>query len=70
MDVCVCATAHMCVCVCALTSRGDHADNYGGGGGRALDQQGDQNTNDQTSEGVGQNRVVLKDVACCFTFAW
>ncbi|TNN83545.1 hypothetical protein EYF80_006063 [Liparis tanakae] len=51
-----------------LTSRGDHADNYGGGSGRALDQQGDQNPDDQTGQRVGQNRVVLKDVACCFTW--
>lgn len=51
-----------------LTFWRDHADNYGGGSGWALDQQGDQNTDDQTSQRVGQHRIVLKDVTCCFTW--
>lgn len=51
-----------------LTSRRDHADNYGGGSGGALDQQGDQDTDDQTSQRICQNWVVLKYVTCCF--AW
>lgn len=58
-------------CECAsvgLTSRGDHANNYRGGGGRALDQQGDQDADDHTGQRVGQDGVVLKDVACCFTW--
>lgn len=64
-------TIWMYVCECAsvgLTSRGDHANNYRGGGGRALDQQGDQDADDHTSQRVGQDGVVLKDVACCFTW--
>lgn len=48
-----------------LTAWGDHADNYRGGGGWALDEQGDKNTNDQTSQRVRQNGVLLKDIACC-----
>lgn len=50
-----------------LTSRGNHADNYGGGRGWTLDQQSHQDTNDKTSQRVGQNRVILKDVACGFS---
>lgn len=65
---------YVCVCVSVcrhrvsvgLTSGGDHADDYGWRGGRALDQQRDQDANDHTSQRVGQDGVVLKDVACCF----
>lgn len=63
----------LCVCVlhvCALTSWWHHADDYRGGSGRALDQQGDQNSNNQTSQRVGQHWVILKDVSCRFTWTW
>ena len=44
-----------------LTAAADHADDERRGGGRALDEHGDEDADHQAGHGVVQDRIVLED---------